>query len=578
MQGLCLFGAALCSIVHSQETSSPFQCQQEGSIDFADGSSESLEETFEVKLLQVNAELGRTSNEATVWRLHSSQAPPAPLPLHRQSLSVELLEQAEQYFAPILTSVLLPHAIAFGVAQFLLRRHRGKAAEFVEATETQEKKPRSFSYIIPRVAPMWIIHVLSLFAYGISAPSLDYMYLNSFAQKYETDGQKRLDCSSQMQSLPCSRAAVDITQLKVAKGFAHPVIQFATGPALGALSDAFGRRPAVLFIRVALLLPTMAAAAVAWFDLSIWWEFGVQFLGMIPFEPVPIAWYIDRIDHTPSLVLSASMVESSCILATILGSLLGSSLTLKNAMLLGMLGKLVCLLIAICCLPESLTVPQQQRVKFAWSNLLPTSALRILFQSPLVEKITALGIFDAFHYNGFYTLSAQFLQQRLAWSRQDSYVNGMLEQSSQMLWLTVGVSALWPLLGQVGIIASATVAAGISHLWLMMSTQPWQVKLNSLLLRGTLSMSNCVIIGITGKAAKKEQQGTLQSAMGLVIQMSSALGPLAFLTVYRLCDPTAPGAPDWRMMFYVAYGLLFAVPSLIITFALRRFVVDSNPA
>ena len=329
---LCLFGAALCSIVHSQETSSPFQCQQEGSIDFADGSSENLEETFEVKLLQVNAELGRTSNEVTGGRLHSSQAPSAPLPLHRQPLSVELLEQAEQYFAPILTSVLLPHAIAFGVAQFLLRRHRGKAAEFVdEATETQENKPRSFSYIIPRVAPMWIIHVLSLFAYGISAPSLDYMYLNSFAQKY-SDGL-RLDCSSQMQSLPCSRAAVDITQLKVAKGFAHPVIQFATGPALGAVSDAFGRRPAVLFIRVALLLPTMAAAAVAWFDLSIWWEFGVQFLGMIPFEPVPIAWYIDRIDHTPSLVLAASMVESSCILATILGSLLGSSLTLKNAML-----------------------------------------------------------------------------------------------------------------------------------------------------------------------------------------------------------------------------------------------------
>lgn len=47
----------------------------------------------------------------------------------------------------------------------------------------------------------------------------------------------------------------------------------------------------MLFIRVALLLPTMAAAAVVWFDLSIWLEFGVQFIGMIPFEPVPIAWY-----------------------------------------------------------------------------------------------------------------------------------------------------------------------------------------------------------------------------------------------------------------------------------------------
>ena len=324
-----------------------------------------------------------------------------------------------------------------------MRRHRGKQAEFLKEASEEDNSPRSFSYIISRVAPMWAIHALSIFAYGASSPSLDYMYLNSFAQRYSSSSH--VDCSSQMESSACTQAVMDVMQLKIAKGFAHPVIQFCTGPALGAISDAFGRRPAVLCIRVALLLPTVAAAAVAWFDLSIWLDFAVQFIGMVPYEPIPIAWYMDRIDHTPSLVIATSMVESSCILASILGSLFGSMLSLQSAMLLGMLGKMTCLLLAIFCLPESL--PEEKRVKFTWSSLFPTAALRVLFQSPLVEKLTALGIFDSFHYTGFYTLANQFLQQRLAWSRHETYVNGMLEQASQMLWLTVGVVTLWPHLG-----------------------------------------------------------------------------------------------------------------------------------
>ena len=229
------------------------------------------------------------------------------------------------------------------------------------------------------------------------------------------------------------------------KGFAQPVIQFCAGPALGAISDAFGRRPAILCLRFLLLLPTVAAAAVTWFDLSIWVEFAVQFVGMIPYNPVPLAWYMDRIDHTPSLVMANSMVESSGILISILGTLFGSTLGLKQAMLCGMLGNLGCLLLAVFCLPESL--PEEKRVKFTWSNLLPTAALRVLFASPLIEKITAISVLESFHYIGFYTVAAQFLQQRLAWSRRETYENDMLAQVSEMLWLTLGTAALWPLLG-----------------------------------------------------------------------------------------------------------------------------------
>ncbi|CAE7741040.1 Mfsd10, partial [Symbiodinium pilosum] len=418
------------------------------------------------------------------------------------------------------------------------------------------------------VGPMWMIHALSVFVYAVSAPSSDYMYLNSFAKHY-ADGQP-MDCTTQMDSNACSRAVVDVTQIQVIRGFALPVMQFFAGPALGAISDAFGRRPAVILIRIALAISTAAGAAVACFDLSVWIDFYIGFVGMIPFLPVPLAWYIDRIDHTPSIVMATALVESSCTLASVVGSMLGGFLSLKAAMLIGFLGKIICLLLAIFVLPESL--PEEKRIRFTWSNLLPTAALKVLFQSPLVEKLTAIGVIDSFHYNGFYTLSSRFLMQSLAFGRHQTYLQTMVGQLSDMVWLTVGVSMLWPILGQVGILIASTVATACSDILMMLSAHPWQIYMNGLLLGGLGNMNSCVIASIAGKAASAEKQGMFQSALNLVIQVSSALGPAAFMTVYQLLDPTAPGAPSWRMTIYIIYGVLFAVPSLMLSLALRRFL------
>ena len=226
-----------------------------------------------------------------------------------------------------------------------------------------------------------------------------------------------------------------------------PVVQFFAGPALGAISDAFGRRPAVIIIRIALMISTGAGAAVACFDLSVWVDFWISFVGMIPFLPVPLAWYIDRVDHTPSIVMATALVESSCTLFSILGSLLGGFLSLKSAMLIGFLGKVLCFFLAIFILPESLA--EDKRIRFTWSSLLPSAALRVLFQSPLVEKLTAIGIIDSFHYNGFYTMANRFIQQHLMFNLHQTYLQTMIGQSSDMVWLTLGMSALWPILGQV---------------------------------------------------------------------------------------------------------------------------------
>ena len=340
------------------------------------------------------------------------------------------------------------------------------------------------------------------------------------------------------------------------------------GPALGALSDAFGRKPMVLVIRGSLLLATTATLLVAWCPVPIWLDFFFSFFAMIPFAAVPFSWYMDRVEHAPTVVYAMSLVEGSCIVCAGLGTALGSLLSMKEAILVEFIGRCVALLLAIFVLPESLA--KEKRSPFSWSSLMPTAALQVLFQSPVVEKLTAVGVINSFHWAGYYTIFGRFLQSHMAWTRRNTYVGGLMEQASQVFWLGVGVSLLLRRTGQVGIIAVSTCAAVLSNIVQMLSDRPWHIYLNSLALSGPSIMASAVISGIVGKAATGRQQGMLQSALALVSQVAAALGPVAFATAYELLDPTAPGAPRWSMWLYIAYGALFAVPSLALVHSLHR--------
>ena len=345
---------------------------------------------------------------------------------------------------------------------------------------------------------------------------------------------------------------------------------------LGAISDSLGRRPAVLAIRVCMAITSTTSAAVVWFNLSIWWDYWLGFLGLIPFIAVPTAWYVDRVDHAPSIVPAITLVEGSCIFAGIVGAFLGSTMSLKMALLVGMVGKLIDLLLAIFCLPESLS--EEKRIPFSWSLLLPTTSFHALLQSPLIEKLTAIGVIDAFHYTGWITILARFLQQHFAWSRHDTYVAGLLDAVSAIAWMIIGVRMLLPSLGRVGLLATSTVSVGVASSMVMLATRRWQIFLQSAMFAGLPLMSSAVLVAIIGKSATAEQQGMLQSTVNLVNQVSGALGGACFMLVYQFLDPTAPGAHSWRMVAYVTYGAVFMIPSLMLTFSLRKEIQEPNKA
>ena len=320
-------------------------------------------------------------------------------------------------------------------------------------------------------------------------------------------------------------------------------------------------------------LANLNDASLALFaQLQVWWDYWIGFLGLIPYFAVPTAWYVDRIDHAPSIVRAITFVEGTCIFSGLLGALLGSVLSMRMALMVGMVGKLIDLLLAIFWLPESLA--QEKRIPFSWSLLIPTTSFRALLQSPLVQKLAAIGVIDAFHYTGWLAILARFLQQHFAWSRQDNYMGGLLDAVSAIAWMAIGVNLLLPALGRVGVLATSTISVGMASVIIMLATKHWHIYLECVLFGGLPLMSAAVLVALVGKSSSAEQQGMLQATLNLVTQISGAIGAVCFGVVFQFLDPIAPGAPTWRMGAYVLYGGLFMIPSLLLTFSLRKHIEE----
>ena len=552
---------SVCEVMSSDQSD---QFSDIESIKGPTGREEELEE-LHVGMLQVSAGLLPRESTIEASELRKNTKKDVVHKVHESIFQWIEGDSIKSMLLPIATAILLPHAVSFLVAHAIMHKNAEHSTES-EVLQEKQEEPKSFAYIAERIGPMWLIHMLGIFSFALGAPSIEYLYLNYFARQ---QSHSQIDCSVQMAEAPCAQSIMKVLHLAIIRGFALPFVQFIVGPALGAFSDAYGRRPAVLVIRTCLFIHCAGTAAVAWFPIPIWIDFGLSFFAMIPWGSVPFAWYIDRLDHAPSIVYAMSMVEGSCIICAALGTAIGSFLTLKMALLVEFLGRgVTTMLIAIFLLPESL--PEEKRVPFSWSSLTPTAALQLLLQSPVVEKLTAIGVINAFHWAGYYTLFGRFLQSHMAWTRQNTYTGGLVEQVSQVLWLFLGVKVLLRIFGQAGLMAVSTTAAVLSNILQMLSNKPWQIYTNSVVLSGPAIMGSAVVAGIVGKAASGGQQGMLQTALGLVTQMAGALGPVAFATVYKLLDPTAPGAPAWNMYLYILYGALFAVPSLLLTFSLSK--------
>ena len=553
---------SVCEVMSSDQSD---QFSDIESIKGPTGREEELEE-LHVGMLQVSAGLLPRESTIEASELRKNTKKDVMPKVHESIFQWIEGDSIKSMLLPIATAILLPHAVSFLVAHAIMHKTAEHSTES-EILQEKQEEPKSFAYIAERIGPMWLIHMLGIFSFALGAPSIEYLYLNYFARQ---QSHSQIDCSVQMAEAPCAQSIMKVLHLAIIRGFALPFVQFIVGPALGAFSDAYGRRPAVLVIRTCLFIHCAGTAAVAWFPIPIWIDFGLSFFAMIPWGSVPFAWYIDRLDHAPSIVYAMSMVEGSCIICAALGTAIGSFLTLKMALLVEFLGRgVTTMLIAI--------------FPFAGiSSRRETGAVLLVLVDADSSFATAPSEPRRWktHCNRCHQCISLGRLLHTLW-KIPSESHGM-DAAKHLHWRTRGASL-------PSLVAFSWRESPFADLWssridgcqhnrgraVQHPTNAFQQTVANLhQQRGAFRSS---YHGLSCGRWDRGQSCFWRSAghaTNLPWDSSPRWqvlwGPVAFATVYKLLDPTAPGAPAWNMYLYILYGALFAVPSLLLTFSLSK--------
>jgi DHA1 family tetracycline resistance protein-like MFS transporter len=354
--------------------------------------------------------------------------------------------------------------------------------------------------------------------------------------------------------------------------FVYALMQFFCAPILGNLSDAFGRRPVLLFA----LLALGCDYVIMGFAPTIGWLFvGRLIAGIAGASFTPAYAYVADITEpakrAQSFGLMGAAFGTGFILGPAIGGLLGNLSPRAPFFVAGAIA-LTNSAFGYFALPESL--PLAARRAFYWARANPLGTLAQVRKYPVVTwLLAALFLWQLGHQVlpsiwAFYTISkfnwtSAQVGYSLAWV-------GMVMAIAQGLLTRV----LIPWLGGERRAALAGMAAAVvAYLGYAFATQGWMMYVVSLS-TFIFALSYPSMNAIASQHTPANAQGELQGAVACLYSLSAILGPPLMTQVFaRFSSPTArvhfPGAP-----FLVA-ALLSVGCAALFVYALRMSPVTA---
>lgn len=549
--------------------------------------SEEEEDCFRVQLLQLSTNVSRIQNDGIGQsgvrpKSFFQASPVASLPSRTRisSVAVDLLssfsESSSESTGPdnrwkhwMLALALLPLLVGPLACLILLPRSHESIGKKEEAGD---ESPQGLGYVFSRIWQMWLLHIAGTFFNSVAQPGMNYLYLDNFARFHTDLPSTSIHCETDMKVQYCHAAVPEVMKLQVVLGLAAPIVHLICGPTLGALSDSYGRKPILIVIRVCRLIAMCANFAVSWFGLSIWWSIIFAPFGMIPIVGVPFAWYIERIGHAPTLTVAIGIIEGSCILSGLAGTILGKLVSMKMAFAICAAGYLAMLPYAVSVLPESL--PFDRMVPLDVRKLVPGVAVKVIFQSTFALKVCISTAIANFQMCGWEVVASRFFQEHLFWNRDNTYVFMMSCCIFQFLCLFFGTALLFKTIGQKAMLIIAFGCANLASIFAMLSKSVLQGTIAGTFFMGATALPTPVVYSLMSMATPQGEQGATQSSMELFVNVAQALGPLAFATMYEALD--SPGASGWKMDVYIVYTCLFSVPALALLLSSLKHVGDKS--
>ena len=351
----------------------------------------------------------------------------------------------------------------------------------------------------------------------------------------------------------------------------YAVMQFLFGPAMGGLSDRYGRRP-VLLVSIAVMALDYVVMALAG---SMWLLLATRIVGGITAatQSTATAYMADistPAERTRNFGLVGAAFGVGFILGPLVGGLLAEYGTRAPFWAAAALGT-ANLLLGALVLRESVT--DDTRRAFEWQRANPLGAVRQLGQLPGVRQLLFMYFLYQVAFSVYPSVWAYFGQAQFGWT--PALIGLSLALFGVTMALVQGV-LIGPILQRLGerraILAGYTIAAVSYGTLSVLTSGPVALILTPLAALAGLILP--ALQGIMSRRVPANAQGEVQGAITSASALAMMLSPLVMTgTFARFTAADAPvylpGAP-----FVLACGLTVLGGLLFLTQARRRAPAD----
>ncbi|MGH7559540.1 MAG: TCR/Tet family MFS transporter [Gemmatimonadales bacterium] len=344
-------------------------------------------------------------------------------------------------------------------------------------------------------------------------------------------------------------------------GTVWALMQFLCSPALGALSDRFGRRPVILLSNFGLGLDYVLMALAP----NLGWLFVGRVISGITGASFTTAMaYIADVTPPDRRAAGFGIVGAAWGLGFVLGPALGGFLGDMDPRLPFWVASALTLLNAtygLFVLPESL--PRADRSPFLWSRANPVGALSLLRSRPGLFRLAGVNFLYLLAHQSLPSVFVLYTGLRYGW---DGRTTG----------LTLGAVGLFSVLVQAGLVRAvvarfgerrtliAGLVAGALAFFVYGSATSSAVFWSAIPLGALMGLFGPALQGLITRQVGPGEQGRLQGANTSLMGITGLIGPGLFtLTFAAFIDPARgldmPGAPFWLAALLLVFAAMLAV-------------------